>query len=47
MPEATQQEIAAKLQITQGRVSERLKRAAWDQIIDVDQRFRELIESNK
>lgn len=47
MPEATQQEIAAKLQITQGRVSERLKRAAWDQIVDVDQRFRELIESNK
>lgn len=47
MPGATQQEIATKLNITQGRVSERLKRAAWDQIVDVDQRFRELIESNK
>ncbi|MEQ8683962.1 MAG: SatD family protein [Imperialibacter sp.] len=47
MPEATQQEIAAKLKITQGRVSERLKRAAWDQVVNVDQRFRELIKSNK
>ncbi|CAD5263128.1 MULTISPECIES: SatD family protein [unclassified Imperialibacter] len=46
MPDATQQELAANLKITQGRVSERLKRAAWDQIVNVDLRYRELIKSN-
>jgi hypothetical protein len=43
IPEATQKEIGKKLGITQGRVSERQKRAGYDEVMKMEQRFRELI----
>lgn len=43
-PEATQKQLAAKLGITQGRVSERLKRAGIDEIMKVNDRFQQLIK---
>lgn len=42
-PELTQSEIAHKIGITQGRVSERQKRAGYDAIIKLEKRYRELI----
>lgn len=41
--EATQKEIGAILGITQGRVSERQKRAGLDPIMKLEERFRKLI----
>lgn len=41
--EATQKEIAKTLGITQGRVSERQKRAGFDPIMNLENRFRKLI----
>ncbi|TXD51506.1 MULTISPECIES: SatD family protein [unclassified Polaribacter] len=40
---ATQKEIAAILRITQGRVSERQKRAGFEQVMKLEQRFQKLI----
>lgn len=45
-PEATQQELSEKLGITQGRISERMKRAGFDEIMKMEKRFRELILKN-
>lgn len=42
-PEATQKQLASMLGITQGRVSERLKRAGVDEILKLDARYRQLI----
>ena len=42
-PEATQNQLASILGITQGRVSERLKRAGVDEILKLDARYRQLI----
>ena len=44
---ATQKEIAAILGITQGRVSERQKRAGFEQIMKLEKHFRELIQQKK
>ena len=44
-PGATQKEIAKKLGITQGRVSERLKRAGYTEIMKMEQRFEELVNT--
>ncbi|WP_298777820.1 SatD family protein [uncultured Polaribacter sp.] len=44
---ATQKEIAAILGITQGRVSERQKRAGFEQVMKLDKHFRELIQLRK
>lgn len=43
-PEATQKQLAAKLGITQGRVSERLKRAGVDEIMKMNSRYKQLIK---
>ena len=43
-PHLTQNEIAKKLGITQGRVSERQKRAGYDAIIKLEKRYKELIQ---
>lgn len=40
---STQKEIAKKLNITQGRVSERLKRAGYEEIMALLKRYRELV----
>ncbi len=45
MPNATQTELAKQLEISQGRVSERQKRAGYDEIIKMDNRYRLLIKS--
>ena len=42
--DATQKEIAAILGITQGRVSERQKRAGFEPIMKLEKRFRKLIK---
>ena len=41
--DATQNEIAKILGITQGRVSERQKRAGFEQIMKLEKRFQKLI----
>lgn len=43
MPEATQTELAKKLGITQGRVSDRQKRAGYEVIMRMERRYRNLI----
>jgi hypothetical protein len=43
MPHATQTEIAAKLNITQGRISDRQKRAGLEEIQKMEQRYRKLV----
>lgn len=43
-PHLTQNEIAKELGITQGRVSERQKRAGYDAIIKLEKRYKELIQ---
>lgn len=45
MPNATQTELAKKLEISQGRVSERQKRAGYDEIIKMENRYRLLLKS--
>lgn len=42
-PKATQSELAKMLNISQGRVSERQKRAGFDEIMKMNQRYEELI----
>ena len=42
---STQKEIAAILGITQGRVSERQKRAGFEQVMRLEKRFRKLINT--
>lgn len=44
-PKANQNELAEILNISQGRVSERLKRAGWEQIQKLETRFRQLINN--
>lgn len=44
-PNATQTELAKQLSISQGRVSERQKRAGYDEIIKMDKRYRLLLKS--
>ena len=43
-PTLTQNEIADKLEITQGRVSERQKRAGYDAISKLEKRYRKQIK---
>ncbi|MCB0664797.1 MAG: winged helix-turn-helix transcriptional regulator [Saprospiraceae bacterium] len=43
---STKKEIAEKLNITQGRVSERLKRAGYEEIMALLKRYRELVSLN-
>lgn len=43
----TQKEIAKTLGITQGRVSERQKRAGYEQIMKLEKRFQKIIEQKK
>lgn len=45
MPNATQTELAGQLGISQGRISERQKRAGYEEIIKMENRFRTLIKS--
>jgi len=45
MPNATQTELAKKLEISQGSVSERQKRAGYDEIIKMENRYRLLLKS--
>ena len=45
MPNATQTELAGQLGISQGRISERQKRAGYEEIIKMENRFRVLIKS--
>lgn len=45
MPNATQTELAKQLEISQGRVSERQKRAGYDEIVKMEKRYRLLIKS--
>ena len=42
-PELTQRELGAKLGITQGRVSDRQKRAGFEEILKLAKRYRELV----
>jgi predicted XRE-type DNA-binding protein len=44
---STQKEIANMLGITQGRVSERQKRAGFEQVMRLEKRFRKLIQQKK
>lgn len=44
MPNATQTELAKQLAISQGRVSERQKRAGYEEIIKMENRFRTLVK---
>ena len=46
MPRATQTEIAHKLGITQGRVSDRQKRAGYDAIMRLEKRYRDLLNAS-
>lgn len=43
-PLLTQTELSKKLNITQGRVSERQKRAALDELLKVEKRFRHILK---
>lgn len=43
-PALTQTELSKKLNITQGRVSERQKRAALDELLKVEKRFRHILK---
>jgi hypothetical protein len=43
MPEATQTEVGVRLKITQGRISDRQKRAGLEEIQKMEQRYRKLI----
>ncbi len=43
MPEATQQKLGEKLHITQGRVSDRQKRAGFEEIMKMVERYRTLV----
>jgi hypothetical protein len=45
-PYLTQREIGEKLGITQGRVSDRLKRAGFEEILRMEKRFRKLVMQN-
>lgn len=45
-PYLTQRELGEKLGITQGRVSDRLKRAGFEEILRMEKRIRELITQN-
>jgi predicted XRE-type DNA-binding protein len=44
-PKANQKELAEILNISQGSVSERLKRAGWEQIQKLEARFRQVINN--
>lgn len=46
MPQATQTEIAKKLNITQGRISDRQKRAGYEAIMRMEKRYRSLIHNS-
>ena len=43
-PNLTQRELGEKLGITQGRVSDRQKRAGFEEILKLEKRFRELVK---
>lgn len=43
MPGATQAELAKKMKLSQASVSERLKRAGYEEIMQMEKRYRELI----
>jgi hypothetical protein len=43
MPHATQTEVGAELNITQGRISDRQKRAGLDEIQKMEKRYRKLV----
>ncbi len=45
-PDLTQRELGEKLGITQGRVSDRQKRAGFEEMLKLEKRFRELVEQN-
>ena len=45
-PQLTQTELGEKLGITQGRVSDRLRRAGFEEMIKLEKRFRELVRQN-
>lgn len=45
MPDATQTELASKLGITQGRVSDRQKRAGYEVIMRMVKRYRNLVKA--
>jgi hypothetical protein len=45
-PELTQRELGEKLGITQGRVSDRQKRAGFEEMLKLEKRFRELVRQN-
>ena len=43
-PQATQQEMAKELSVTQGRISEALSRAGFDQIMKMNHLYQKLIQ---
>lgn len=43
MPNATQSELGKQLAITQGRVSDRQRRSGFEEIMKLEQRYRELV----
>ena len=45
-PQLTQTELGEKLGITQGRVSDRQKRAGFEEMLKLEKRFRELVKQN-
>jgi hypothetical protein len=45
-PQLTQTELGEKLGITQGRVSDRQKRAGFEEMLKLEKRFRELVRQN-
>jgi hypothetical protein len=45
-PGITQRELGEKLGITQGRVSDRQKRAGFEEMLKLEKRFRELVRQN-
>ena len=45
LPDATQKELGQKMNITQGRVSERLSRAGYEEIMKMNERYIELIQN--
>ncbi|MFW5762292.1 MAG: sigma factor-like helix-turn-helix DNA-binding protein [Cyclobacteriaceae bacterium] len=46
LPNLTQRELGEKLGITQGRVSDRQKRAGFEEMLKMEKRFRELVKQN-
>lgn len=44
MPGATQMELAKKMKLSQASISERLSRAGYEEIMQMDRRYRELVQ---